>query len=499
MRRLISTGIVVMFLLVFTAGCSSTKTSDSAVVAIPTDPEGFHPHHSVAAASGEIAFNIYEGLVKAAPDGSVIPALAEKWSLSPDGLKYTFTLREKVKFHNGRDLTAEDVVYCLSRLIDPEISGKAVDFAGVESIEAEGNNVIITLRAPNAAFLALLTEFGASVYPPEEEENLFTRPVGTGPFVLAQWEPNSQLVLEKFADYWHPDLPKLASVILKIIPEPATAVNSLRTGHVDLIPRLEAEYLHQVEDAPDLKIIDSPMNLIQLLIINNAVPPFDDIRVRKAINYAVDREEIIEGAAWGMGSAVGSIISPAMDFWYKDLTGTYPHDPEQARALLAEAGYPDGFSASLHLPAPYPLHCSAGEILAAQLSRVGIDLNIQVVEWGTWLEQIYTNREFELTVVGLTGRLDPHTMLNRYQSGSGRNTSNFSSQEYDELLALGLQETDPEQRVAIYRELQSILAREAVNVFIMDPNQLAVMQENLQGWNNYPVYVLDLAALFWAK
>ena len=113
MRRLISTGIVVMFLLVFTAGCSSTQTSDSAVVAIPTDPEGFHPHHSVAAASGEIAFNIYEGLVKAAPDGSVIPALAEKWSISPDGLKYTFTLREKVKFHNGRDLTAEDVVYCL--------------------------------------------------------------------------------------------------------------------------------------------------------------------------------------------------------------------------------------------------------------------------------------------------------------------------------------------------------------------------------------------------
>ena len=215
-------------------------------------------------------------------------------------------------------------------------------------------------------------------------------------------------------------MPKLSQVILKIIPEPATAVNSLRTGHVDLIPRLEAEYLHQVEDAPDLKIIDSPMNLIQLLIINNAVPPFDDIRVRKAINYAVDREEIIEGAAWGMGSAVGSIISPAMDFWYKDLTGTYPHDPEQARALLAEAGYP---MVSVQTCIFRLLPCIAVPEKAAQLSRVGIDL-ISRLWSGTWLEQIYTNREFELTVVGLTGRLDLIPCLTGTRAVPA--TSNFS-------------------------------------------------------------------------
>jgi len=163
--------------------------------------------------------------------------------------------------------------------------------------------------------------------------------------------------------------------------------------------------------------------------------------------------------------------------------------------LLTEAGYPDGFSATLHLPAPYPLHRGAGEIIANQLAKVGIDLEIQVIEWGAWLEQIYGNREFELTVVGLTGKLDPNTILNRYLSGSSRNTGSFNSPEYDELLAQGLTETDTQQRVEIYHELQTILAEQAANVFIMDPSQLAVMQQDIEGWENYPIYVLDLAVL----
>jgi len=469
------------------------------VIAIPTDPDSFHPHQSVAAASGEIAFNIFEGLVKAAPDGDIIPALATSWDISNDGLQYTFILREGVRFHNGRRLTSEDVVYSLRRLINPTVTTKSRDFTGVMSIEAQGNRVSITLDKPDAAFLALLTEFGASIYPSEAEDQLSTQPIGTGPFVLTNWEPNNQLTLIRFEQYWNPSLPKMNEVILKIIPEPTTAVNSLLTGHVDLIPRLEPDYLHQVEGQPDLKIIDSPMNLVQLLAINNAREPFNDIRVRQALNYAVNREQIIQGAAWGRGTAIGSNLSPAMDTWYIDLTGQYPFNPAKARDLLTEAGYPDGFTATLHLPAPYPLHRGAGEIIADQLAKVGIELNIQVIEWGTWLEQIYTNREFDLTVVGFTGKLDPHTVLNRYQSASSRNFGNFNSPEYDELLALGLAESDPSQRLGIYHQLQKILALEASNVYIMDPNQLAVMSKDIEGWENYPVYILDLAPLSRSK
>jgi|SRR5690554_704673 len=483
-----------LILTLMLTGCAGTPTENGLVVAIPTDPEGFHPHQSVAAASAEIAFNIYEGLVKAAPNGEIVPALATAWDISPDGLTYTFTLREGVKFHNSREMTPDDVVYCLERLFDSDVTAKARDFTTVESIEVQNKKIVIQLERPNSVFLALLTEFGAGIYPPEAEEQLSSQPVGTGPYVLTTWEPNNELVLTKFEQYWQEDLPKLNQVRLKIIPEPATAVNSLLSGSVNLIPRLEADYLHQVEDT-ELKIIDSPMNLVQLMAINNSVEPFDDLRVRQALNYAINREEIIEGAAWGRGTAIGSNLSPAMATWYKDQTSTYPYNPEKARELLAEAGYPNGFSATLHLPAPYPLHRSAGEIIANQLTEVGINLDLEVIEWGTWLEQINTNREYELTVVGLTGRLDPHTILNRYQSDSGRNISYFSSPEYDDLLEQGAIESDPDLRQEIYGELQTILAREASNVYIMDPSQLAVMSPDIEGWNNYPVYVLDLAPL----
>jgi len=199
----------------------------------------------------------------------------------------------------------------------------------------------------------------------------------------------------KFEHYWNPQLPKLREVTLKIIPEPSTAVNSLLTGHVDLIPRLEPDYLHQMENQPNLTIIDSPMNLVQLMAINNSVAPFDDIRVRQAINYAINREAIIQGAAWGKGTAIGSNLSPAMGAWYKDMTSLYTYNPGKAKELLAEAGYPDGFTTTLHLPAPYPLHRSAGEIITDQLAAVGINLNIQVIEWGAWLEQINSKRDYQ--------------------------------------------------------------------------------------------------------
>ncbi len=491
--------LISLLIITLLAGCATTPSTDELAVAIPTDPDNFHPHQSVAAATGEIAFNIFEGLVKAAPDGSIIPALATEWEISPDGRIYTFILREGVKFHNGREMTAEDVVYCLTRLADPEISPKSRDYTDVESIDAEGNKVIITLTKSNAVFLALLTELGAAIYPKEAEDQLSNQPLGTGPYILEDWEPNNSLTLKKFQDYWNPQLPKIDKVTLKIIPEPTTMVNNLLTGHVDLVPRLEPDYLHQVENNPDLQIIDSPMNLVQLMAINNSVPPFDDIRVRKALNYAVNREEIILGAGWGKGTAIGSNLTPAMGAWYKDLTGKYTYNPKKARELLAEAGYPQGFSATLHLPAPYPLHRNAGEIIANQLEDVGIKLKIEVIDWGTWIEQVNTNRDYQLTVVGFTGRIDPHTMLNRYQSQSGRNISYFNNPEYDRLLVQGLEETDHAARVEIYQQLQTILAEEASNVYLMDPSQIAVMGKDIKGWANYPVYVLDLAQLYKSK
>lgn len=485
--------LALVFVLLL-AACTPVAPKGNAhlVVAIPTDPDGFHPHISVAAATSEIAFNIYEGLVKAGPGGEIIPALAQDWQISSDGLTYTFTLRQGVKFHNDRELTADDVIYSLTRVSNPEISSKARDYGAVQSITAQEGQIVIQLSRPDAAFLSLLTSFGASIYPQEAEEQLAANPVGTGPFRLETWLPNNKLELVRFDDYWG-EKPQLEQVTLQIIPDPTTAVNNLLTGDVNLIARLEPEYLHQVQNRPNLKIIDSPMNLVQLMVINQSRAPFNDIRVRQAMAHAVNREGVITGAAWGYGSPLGSNMSPAMGQWYVDTTGTYEYSQERARQLLAEAGFPNGFTAVLHLPEPYRLHISAGEVLADQLEQVGINLDLQIVDWGTWLEKIYGNSEFELTIIGFTGQLDPHPLVNRYLTGSSRNFGKFSNAEFDTLLTQGITETNLEARKAIYHRMQEILAQELPAIFLMDPNQLAVMTTNVEGWQAYPIYVLDFA------
>jgi peptide/nickel transport system substrate-binding protein len=490
-KKILPLSLVFVLLLVACAP-SAIKRNNRLVVAIPTDPDGFHPHISVAAATSEIAFNIFEGLVKAGPGGEIIPALAEDWQISADGLTYTFILRQGVMFHNGRELTADDVVYSLSRVSNPEISAKARDYGAVQAINAQEDQIIIQLSRPNAAFLSLLTSFGASIYPQEAEEQLGARPVGTGPFRLESWHPNNKLELVRFDDYWG-EKPQLERVTLQIIPDPTTAVNNLITGNVNLIARLEPAFLHQVQNRPNLKIIDSPMNLVQLMVINQSRAPFNDIRVRQAMAHAINRDGVITGAAWGYGSPIGSNMSPAMGEWYLDTTGTYEFSQEKARQLLTEAGFPNGFRAVLHLPEPYRLHVSAGEVLADQLEQVGITLDLQIVDWGTWLERVYGNSEFELTIIGFTGQLDPHPLLNRYQTGSSRNFGKFSNAEFDTLLAQGITETNLDARKALYHRMQELLAQELPAIFIMDPNQLAVMTTNVEGWQTYPLYVLDFA------
>ena len=264
---------------------------------------------------------------------------------------------------------------------------------------------------------------------------------------------------------------------------------------MDLIPRLEASVLHQVEHDSSLKVLSGPMNVVQVLAINNARPPFDDWRVRKALALAVNKEEVILGAAWGYGKPLDSGISPAMAVFYSDeLSDVNPYDPKQAQTLLREAGLED-LSFTLVLPAAYPLHIQTGELVADQWKQIGLDVNIQIVEWGTWLERVYNQRDYDVSIIGLAGRLDPHAILVRYESNNSRNFFNFSNDRYDELIKMGLL-VEGEERVRIYQEAQRILAEEVAGVFVMDPPHLAAMSKTLQGWQHYPTYVIDAASLY---
>lgn len=462
-------------------------------IAVPADPDSFDPLQTVAAATGEIAFNIYEGLVKATAEGGIKGALAWDWTVDEDNTSYTFYLRDAL-FHDGTSVTPEDVANSLNRARDENMAVRAGELAMIEDVIPLENAVRIELKAPHGAFLYTLAEVFAAVYP-AGAENLARSPIGTGPYYLKEWQPNQQLVLGRFENHWSGELPYYEQANFLIIPDENSAVLNLKAGRVDLIPRLEVSILHQIEGDPALKVLASPMNVVQVLAINNERAPFNDWRVRRALALAVDREEVLIAAAWGQGLPLYSGISPAMDYFFNpDLAELNPHDPKGARELLEEAGQA-GLSLSLVLPSNYPLHVQTGEVVAEQWKAVGIGVELQIVEWGTWLERVYSQRDYDLSIVGLAGRLDPHSVLVRYTTGNSRNFFNFSDPRYDSLIAEGLVASG-EQRRQAYFKAQELLAQGLPGIFIMDPPQLAAMAAEIEGWISYPTYVVDLASLY---
>lgn len=470
-------------------------------VAVPTDPDGLDPHKTPAAATDEIAVNIYDGLVGVDSKGNIISAIAKEWKVSPDGTEFTFILKDKVFFHNGRELTADDVKFSLERIQAPETAHpRAADFGAIQEIQVvDPKTVKILLSRYDAAFLSTLTAVNAAIVPKEAASDLKQNPVGTGPFKFVSWTPDQEVKLVKFDKYHEENgFPYLDEVVFKIIPEPATALINLKTGAVDVIPRLEGEKAAEIEKGSDTKTISGPQNLVQLMAMNNVRKPFDDKRVRQAIYFAIDKKAILEGAAWGYGSPVGSHMSPQSPY-YVDLNAAYQYDPEKAKALLAQAGYPNGFETTIALPEPYQFHRRTGEIIADQLSKVGIKANLQVVEWGKWLDEVYKQRQYDLTVVGHVGKLDPHGVLGRYASDRKDNYMNFKDEEVDRLLQEGLTTVDTEQRKTIYGQVQTILAREAASYYIMDPHQIVALRKNVEGWEIYPVYVSDVRRVYKTK
>ncbi|MDI9458972.1 MAG: ABC transporter substrate-binding protein [Bacillota bacterium] len=483
--------MAVFFLLIFALG--SLAAAQVLNIAIPQDPDSFDPIQTVAAATSEVAFNIYEGLVKATPDGGVEGALATHWTVDQGGTKYTFYLREAY-FHDGRPVRAADVVNSLNRARDPELAVRAGELSMIKEIRELEKAVEIELHEPHGAFIYALTEIYASIYP-EGAEGLSRQPIGTGPYYLSEWRPNQHLELSRFDQHWSGQKPYFQQAVFLIIPDENSMVLNLKAGRVQLIPRLEVSVLHQVQGNAGIKVQASPMNLVQLFAVNNARPPFDDLRVRRALALGLNREEILLGAAWGEGAILDSALSPAMaGFYNNNLSDVNPYDPKRAKELLREAGQ-EGLRFTLTLPANYPLHVQTGELAAQQWEQLGLEVDLEIVEWGTWLERVYTQRDYDVSIIGLAGRLDPHAILVRYPTGNSRNFFNFSNSRYDELIELGLR-AEGEERRAIYLEAQEILARELPGVFVMDPPQLAAMEEGIQGWLSYPTYVVDVAALY---
>ena len=466
------------------------------VVGIAQDlDESLDPHKAVAAGTKEVMFNVFEGLVKPTPDGDLIPAVASGYTVSPDQTVYTFTLREGVLFHNGDPVEMEDVVYSIERCADDSEGTPLIPaLSAISDIQSDETTLTITLAQPDSEFLSYLT----LAVLPADYDGQDTAPVGTGPFKFVSRAAQDSIVLERFADYWGTPA-ELDKVTFRIIENADSLVMSLQSGAIDLFSHLTTTQAAQLGD--DFQILEGTMNLVQALYLNNAVEPFNNETVRQALCYAVDKQQIIDLAFDGYGSPIGSSMYPAFQkYFVEDLTDYYPYDPERAMELLAEAGYPDGFSMTITVPSNYQPHIDTAQVLVEQLKAVGITAEIQLVEWGTWLDETYTNRQFQSTVVGVdASNMTARALLERFTSTAGDNFINYSDSDYDALFAQVQTAADDDARTELYKEMERNLTEHAANVYIQDLADLVALRTGLEGLRFYPIYVLDLSTVRYAQ
>ena len=460
--------------------------------------DSLDPHQTVAAGTREVLFNIFEGLVKPNSDGEMIPAVAEKYTLSEDGTTYTFTLREGVKFHNGQTVTAEDVVYSINRCAAvPEGQEKPLvaAFSAVKSVEAlDEKTVAVTIAQRDLEFISYMT---AAIIP-ADYENQDTAPVGTGPFRFVSRTPQQDFVMERFEDYWGAPA-WLDKVTYKICENADALVMNLNGGSIALCAHLTSAQASQLNQK--FQVLEGTMNLVQAIYLNNQAKPFDNQLVRQALCYAIDRQGIMDMVADGHGTAVGSSIYPAFTkYFLPELVDKYPHDVAKAKELLAQAGYPDGFDMTISVPNNYQPHMDTAEVVAEQLREAGINVTIQPVEWSTWLDTIYNGRQFQATVVGVdAANMTARAMLERFTSDYGKNFINYNNPAYDALFQKAINAQDEAGQTDLYKQMETMLADTAANVYIQDLCDLVAMRQDLGGLKFYPIYVLDLSTVYFTQ
>jgi peptide/nickel transport system substrate-binding protein len=475
------------------AGAAFAQQADISIGMV-LEPPNLDPTAGAAAAIDEVVYaNVFEGLTRFGPDGSVNPGLAESWEISEDGTTYTFTLRSGVTFHDGEPMTAEDVVFTLDRArAEGSTNAQPALFANIVSVEAVDDTIVtVTLDGPDGAFLFDMAWGDAVIVDPASAETNATNPIGTGPFRFVEWVQGDRVELARNDAYWGEPAP-LEAATFRFISDPNAAFAALMAGDVDAFPNFPApETLSQFEADPRFTVIVGSTEGETILAMNNQQAPLDDIRLRQAISHAINRQDIIDGAMFGYGTPIGTHFAPHNPD-YVDLTANSAYDPEAARALLAEAA-PDGLTLRLALPPPSYAR-RGGEIIAAQLREVGIETQITNLEWAQWLEQVFRGHDFDLTIVSHTEPMD---------IGIYARPDYYFQYARPEFVALNdmlATTSDPAERSSLMAQMQRMIADDYVNGYLFQLAKTGVANANIEGlWENSPTQANDLTAVRWTE
>ena len=506
MKRVYTAALIAILLLVLIPSCQKEGSAEDAEAAGPSpslvrmavavDPDGLDPQMSASASTFQVTSSIYETLVTVDEGGSIVPALAESWDMADDGLSISFTLREGAMFSDGDPCDAEAIVASFERLISPG-SVRSQDYSFISSVEAvDSRTVHFSFSRLDVTALSQFSYPWAAVVDASHADTLRTKPVGSGPYMLTRWVPQQSIILGR--NPYYTGECGIDQVEFVVMSDMTSSVTAMKNGQLDII-LITGDLVGQFEGDGRFTINALPTNGLQLMAMNTRSEGLDDIRVRMAINHAVDKDALIEAVWWGYGEPIGSHF-PVVLSEYIDMNGKYPYDPEKARALLAEAGYGEGeLHLRMFLPKNYQEYVNAGQVIADMLRDVGIDVEIQIVEWAAWLSDVYNGRNYDLTVVGHTGRLDAYSLLSRYRSDAAENYFNYANPGMDSLLDEYVKEPDEEKRVEIARRMEEILADEVPALYIQDPIQVYITDSDLEGFRTYPINIFRMDLLSYAE
>lgn len=467
---------------------------DAVVLGMTLEPPGLDPTAAAAAAIAEVVhYNILETLTKINSDGSVTPLLAERWEVSPDLHTYTFYLRRGVKFSNGEPFNAQAVKFSFERAASEKSTNKDKrNFTSMESVRAVDEHTLVVInKEPDPDFLFYMGQATAVIVEPKSADGNNAKPVGTGPYVLQNWAKGSSIVLRASPSYRNAGALKIKRATFRFISDPAAQVAAVLSGDVDAFVRVTPRGAAQFKANPKLQTIISGSRAKTVLAINNARKPLNDVRVRRAISMAIDRKAIIAGAGDGFGVPIGSHYVPGAP-GYVDTTSINPYDPDKAKALLKEAGVTTPLQLSLVLPPP-PYARQGGEVIVAQLAKIGITAKVQNVEWAQWLANTFGGpKNYDLTIVSHVEPfdLDNFTKPDYYWG--------YDNPKFQELYARIQTTANVDERNKLLGEAQKMLAEDAVLAWLYQPQWVSVARRGLQGlWQDMPIFVNDLAALSW--
>jgi len=455
------------------------------VAAIAAEPDQLDPHQTTAYASFQVLENVFDTLVQPNQDLEMEPALAESWETSEDQLTWTFTVREGVTFHNGDEFTADDVVYSFNRIIDEELSN-AYRFEAVEEVTApDPRTVEITLTQPTPNLLALIGGYkGLAIVNQQNVESgdITRNPVGTGPFAMADYTSGDSITLEANPDWWGGE-PSLGSVQFTFVPEPTVALANLQSGEVQWTDNLPPQQVESLGSDDTLETGVVPSNDYWYFATNQATAPFDDPLVRQALAWGIDREAITEAAKFGLAT-VNQTAIPETSKWFYDYA-PYDYDPDRARELLDEAGV-ENLTIDMMVTSEYPETVQAAQVMASQLSEIGVQLDIRTEDFGTWLDE-QGKGNFDAFMLGWLGNIDPQDFyFSQHHSEGANNYQKFSNDEVDRLLDEAATETDEADRKQLYDDPAKIIVDEASYTYLYNPDVTQAWSSDVSGYTTRP-------------